>query len=354
MEKRLDGIQNIKCLMMFAVVLYHSCMFFTGTWFDVAFPVFSADYLASFAQWLNTFHVATFTMASGYLFYYLKAEKGRYSTSVKADLRKRAKRLLLPYLAVSLTWAIPFYGLFSGFDAGTLFHKYALGYSPSQLWFLLMLFWVFLLFRLLPASFPAGSAGGVLLMAAVSIAGGWVFNKAGLGIYQLSTAVHYTVFFCLGGYLYHRHGSAEGNDRRAVQRPQALRTGCICAVLSVGGFLVRELLNASDGILIKLIRTGLGMLVSIAGVLMVYYLVMGLEGKLNALKKFPCWNTLSRDSFGIYLFHQQVIYLTILLLNGRVHPVVQVLLSFLLSIGISEGIVLLLRRWRPTRVLFGL
>ena len=34
MEERLETNDNIKTAMMLAVVLYHSCMFFTGTWFD--------------------------------------------------------------------------------------------------------------------------------------------------------------------------------------------------------------------------------------------------------------------------------------------------------------------------------
>lgn len=67
MDKKLEAIDNAKVLMMMAVVLYHSCMFFTGSWFDGAKLVYQADYLVVFAQWLNTFHVQTFTMASGCL-----------------------------------------------------------------------------------------------------------------------------------------------------------------------------------------------------------------------------------------------------------------------------------------------
>ena len=34
MEERLKINDNIKTAMMLAVVLYHACMFFTGSWFD--------------------------------------------------------------------------------------------------------------------------------------------------------------------------------------------------------------------------------------------------------------------------------------------------------------------------------
>lgn len=172
MEKRLDNIQNIKCLMMLTVVLYHSCMFFSGNWFDAVTPTYRVSYIATFAGWLNTFHVATFTMASGYLFYYLKSEKGRYATDVRLDLIKRAKRLLVPYFSACAIWVIPFYILYSGFDVRMIVHKYALGYAPSQLWFLLMLFWVFVFFRLLHERIPMCQCG-ICMMAALSIGGGY-------------------------------------------------------------------------------------------------------------------------------------------------------------------------------------
>ena len=41
MEERLKINDSIKIAMMLAVVLYHSCMFFTGNWFDKAIPVSS-------------------------------------------------------------------------------------------------------------------------------------------------------------------------------------------------------------------------------------------------------------------------------------------------------------------------
>ena len=74
-SKRLETIGNIKVLMMLAAVLYHSCMFFSGNWFDGAKPVYQAPYLYIVARWLNTFRVQTFTMASVFLFYCLCKEK---------------------------------------------------------------------------------------------------------------------------------------------------------------------------------------------------------------------------------------------------------------------------------------
>ena len=56
MQRRLETIDNVKVLMMLAVVLYHSCMFFTGSWFDGAKPVYEAGYLSIFASFVHVFY----------------------------------------------------------------------------------------------------------------------------------------------------------------------------------------------------------------------------------------------------------------------------------------------------------
>ena len=170
MQRRLETIDNAKVWMMLAVVLYHSCMFFAGDWFDGAEPVYKARYILIFAQWLNTFHVQTFTMASGFLFYCLRTEKGKYVDFGK-DVLKRGKRLLLPYICVMLTWVIPFYVHYSGFDLSQIVYKYVFGCAPSQLWFLPMLFLQFVFFyRILDEKYV--STKGMLAVATISIGGG--------------------------------------------------------------------------------------------------------------------------------------------------------------------------------------
>lgn len=170
MQHKLETIDNVKVLMMLAVVLYHSCMFFTGNWFDAAEPMFEARYLSIFAQWLNTFHVQTFAMASGFLFYCLRTEKGKY-VDFKRDVNKRAGRLLLPYFCAMLTWVVPFYVYYSGFNLSNIVYKYILGCAPSQLWFLPMLFLLFVAFYwLLDEKYI--STKGMFVVGLVSIGGG--------------------------------------------------------------------------------------------------------------------------------------------------------------------------------------
>lgn len=170
MQNRLETIDNVKVLMMLTVALAHSCMFFNGSWFDGADPVYEAKYLSIFAQWLSTFCVQTFAMASGFLFYCLRTEKGKY-VDFRKDILRRAKRLLLPYFFVMLTWVIPFYVHYSGFDLTKIVYKYIFGCAPSQLWFLPMLFLVFVgFYKILDERHV--STKGMLIVAAFSIGGG--------------------------------------------------------------------------------------------------------------------------------------------------------------------------------------
>jgi fucose 4-O-acetylase-like acetyltransferase len=103
--------------------------------------VYTAQPLGVLSSWLNTFHIYGFTLVSGYLFYALKYEKGKYEKYLPF-IANKCKRLLLPYVFVSLVWAIPFGVFFFRYGAMDILKQYALGTAPSQLWFLLMLFGV--------------------------------------------------------------------------------------------------------------------------------------------------------------------------------------------------------------------
>ena len=91
---------------------------------------------------------------------------------------------------------------------------------------------------------------------------------------------------------------------------------------------------------------------SLVSVVMVYLIISKLCEKYTLGKNV--WNRLKKDSMGIYLFHQQIIYLTIIPLNGKVHPLVQVMISFLIAIFSSSILVHLLRQSKILEELYGL
>lgn len=340
MQRRLETIDNVKVLMMLAVVLYHSCMFFTGSWFDGAKPVYEARYLSIFARWLNTFHVQTFAMASGFLFYCLRTEKGKYIHFGK-DILKRGKRLLLPYFCVMLTWVIPFYVHYSGFDLSKIVYKYVLGCAPSQLWFLPMLFLLFIIFyRVLYEKHV--STKGMFAVAVASIGGGYLLDKIGVNVFQVSTAVKYAGYYYLGAYLC---------KEKIENRWMIPISGCGSIAFFVIGKAIEA--NTTASAVVRLIVLILSYTCSYMGVIFIYNTVKMITDNLVNIKKSKIWNGLKDKSFGIYLFHQQIIYLTIIPLNGKVPPIVQVMISFLCAVGLASIITAMLKKFKLTRALYG-
>lgn len=337
MEERLRINDNIKTAMMLAVVLYHSCMFFTGTWFDKAKPIYKAGYLVLFAKYLNTFHVQTFAMAAGFLFYALRKEKNKYRNNLKSDALKRAKRLLLPYVCTIAFWVLPFYIVYSGFDISKIMHKYVFGCAPSQLWFLPMLFWNFIVYYVTFAKYKPNKSG-LIISALISI-GGDVLNKLGcINLLQLVTAVQYGMFYYLGAYLY------ENETKFTIKKT------VLCSSLSISGYVLSLMLSNEDTIILKMIALLVNNIGCFSSILAVYG-IANILGSENGNSKL--WNILKKNSFGIYLFHQQLIYPCIMLLNGRVPSCMQVLICFIIAICGASIITEILRKIKITEMFFG-
>lgn len=327
-EENLSNIDSIKTVSMLLVVFYHSCMFFTGTWFTAATPVYDINNISVLTSWLNTFHVQTFTAMSGYLFYYLRYNKYKYRSPLK-DIKKRALRLFLPFLSTAVVWGIPFRIIFS--EQPNIFNNYILGKSPNQYWFLLMLFWIFIIsYYLFDVIKP--NIFGVVLMVMLSSYFGYLLKGSVFEMYQIRKAIQYICYYYFGAYL-------------CKQKYVPKTWHCICfAAASISSYFYfkQDWYIFSDAI------------VSVFGILMMYSTITCASVFLQNKKIESIFNNLSSASFGIYLFHQQIIYLTIPLLNGLVSPYMQILISFCISISVSYIIVKFLQKWKITRLLFGL
>ena len=139
-ETKLENCSFIKTVLLFLVVLYHSCVFWTGNWWDTE-PVFPSIGLNYLSLWLNSFHVYAFTLASGYIFAY-KISKREYLNYLPF-LRNKARRLIVPYYFTMIIWVAPISAYLFKWNIIYLIKKFILCINPSQLWFLWMLFGVF-------------------------------------------------------------------------------------------------------------------------------------------------------------------------------------------------------------------
>lgn len=337
-QKELSNCTFVKTSLMFLVVFYHSIIFWTGTWFGGE-PFYNSFILSTLSRWLNSFHIYGFALVSGYLFYFLKCENGKY-TSFTAFAVKKAKRLLLPYVFVSVIWVIPFALHYQNYDVIEIIKKYALGISPSQLWFLLMLFFVFMIFYPLTSFFEKHNAGGSIVVLAI-YGIGLVGSVKLPNIYQIFTACMYLPLFWLG-FKIRQYGS------KVLMKIPSL----VWIAGDVLLFIFVQYLSRFDATIIKLLNLGLSFLLHIIGALMAFVVLQKLANKVN-WKESKVFTLLSKNSMSVYLFHQQIIYVFITLLNGVINPYLHAGINFIGAMVISLIISTLLMKFKWTRFLIG-
>ena len=322
---------------MLLVIMYHSLVFWTGSWFPAIEPETSASSLGLFAQWLNSFHVYTFALVSGYLFSYLKNEKGKYA-SLSYLARNKAKRLLVPYAVVSIAWIIPLESYFNHYDIEEIITRYVLGTSPNQLWFLMMLFWCFIGAWLLSNVIEKSSILSILIAIGsfgIGFVGGLLFPN----YFCIWTAFQYFPLFVLGMKL--RHWSW------LEQIPML-----VYVAVDVILFVVWKITQGNESTILKLVTVGVGFAFHIVGALMAWSVLQWIGSRVR-WQENKVFMALSKSSMPMYLFHQQIIYFMIFWLNGKINPYIHAGINFIVALVCSFIISSVLMRWKVTRFLIG-
>lgn len=337
-QKELENCTYVKTILMILVVLYHSTLFWNGTWFT-ANPLCEAKVLGLFARWLNTFHIYGFTLVSGYLFYYLKFEKGKYQ-QFGAFLKSKAKRLLIPYAFIAAIWVAPGHYLWNDFTISSLVLKYILGTAPSQLWFLLMLFVVFVIAWPLSQFLEKHtflSVGIAVLLYGLGLVG----NNLIPNVFQILTAFEYFIFF-LAGFKIRQYGS-----KHLMKIP-----GFIWIAGSILLFSGYEMISSNGSFFVKLLSFGLSAACNMVGAVMAFVVLQKIANRTD-YQNSRLFNCLSNCSMTIYMLHQQIVYLFIVILNGVVNPYLNASVNFLGSLTISIAVALVLKKFKLTRFLIG-
>ena len=337
-QTELANCTFVKTVLMLMVLIYHCVVFWTGSWFTKN-PAYESKFLSFLARWMNSFHIYGFTLVSGYLFYFLKHEKNRYA-SFPLFVANKAKRLLLPYAVVSIIWVIPFAVCFSHLGVREMVVQYGLGTSPSQLWFLLMLFCVFMIFYPLSNFFEKDNLGGmvvIIVFYGIGLVGQMVIPN----VFQVFYACTNIPLFWLG-FKIRQYGS------KGLKKIPLLVWLAVDALL----FVVVQLLSSFDGFAFSLLNLGLEFVLHIVGALMAFAILQKIADKVNWEKsKIFCF--LSKNSMAVYLFHQQVIYILVTWLNGLINPYIHAAINFIGAIVMSLLISTILMKFKWTKLLIG-
>lgn len=326
-QEMLHSLSSLKALMMIAVVLSHSCSIWASSdWFIV--PATDCRALGILADWLGLFDVPMFVFLSGYLYSYLKLETNRYN-GFHSVINKKFRRLLVPYAFTCLFWAIPFWTLF--FGTSEIVTKYCFGESPSQLWFLLMLFWLFVLFELLFQAISYRIWQGcyvvwLIIFALYLIS--FMIRKLPFGnCFQIANSLKYAPFFFAGF------------EFRRSNLPSLSMGQCVFLLIMSLSATILYFFVPFLAIPSQFSAVFLWFFVRTAGILMVLsaFAINNHFDCLPDLSTSIIWNNLVRNSMGIYLFHQQLVWCVVALLNHEgVHPIYIALLAFLVSVFGSD------------------
>ena len=340
-KNRLDNCFPIKTILMLLIILYHSCVFWTGTWWD-SDPAFPSQVLGSFAKWLNSFHIYAFALISGYIFAY-KVLRGGYS-EYGLFLRNKAKRLLMPYVFVAFIWVTPISEYMFKWDIGYLAKKYLLAIDPSQLWFLWMLFGVFVIvWPMRKVLLEKPLTGWIIALGFYGI--GLIGRRLIPNVFCIWTACQYVLFFFVGMRI---RAKEEKQERLIIE---AVPWYC-WIIVDLILFAVTMIVGRNSGTVWSLIAILLNLILHIVGAVMAWTSLQALANKVNWEDSKAC-KTLSSYSMPMYLFHQQIIYFTIIWLNGKVNPWINAGVNFVAALIGSFLISSILMHWKTTRLLIG-
>ena len=336
-DSRIESCRFIKVILMTLVVVYHSSVFWTESRIS-AIPVYeNSIFLDIFSRWLNSFHVYGFTLVSGYIFNYL-IDEGKYK-NFKKFILKKLNRLIVPYFFVALIWVAPISSIVLSLDKTELFYKYVLCINPSQLWFLRMLFNVFIIAWCLKKYIRNNLYA--LIICLLSYAIGLIGEKLTPNFFCIWTSLRFLTYFIIGMKINEKDDSS------------FLKISPLFFIVShLVSFLIINLLSKYDGVLISVLTIGFGYVMNIMGALMSFTVLSSLSEKF-AWKDNRLFNDLSKRTMIIYLFHQQMIYFTIIIFNGKVSPIFNMLINFIVALLISYIISDILLKFKFTRRLVG-
>ena len=295
-----SNITTLRAFAIIIVVLGHSIILYDTSWTWYV-PGQECPFFAELKKIINVVQMPLFFSLSGYLFYYTIQ---KYSFT--QILRKKAKRLLIPYFIIGFFWMDPIKILLKvphHDNIVNLIKEQIIGNMNGHLWFLYTLFALFLAFKLLYTFKIIGNkkiSYDILIIVCLLLCN--IFNGA---FGPFANIASYAIFFYLAFFM----------NERASALNNINKLGGVIIMISVL-IIIAYLL---DIIPFKLYKC----LIACAFILIIYRLDFKSIGDNSILNK------ISNCSFGIYLFHSPMIYITCTYWND-LNPIFVLLINFII------------------------
>ena len=300
-------IVNLRALAILIVVLGHSIILYSSEW-NLYTTTVTCTLLDIIKKNINLIQMPLFFSISGYLFFYSQSKEKLFLDFVK----DKSKRLLLPFVIFAFLWLLPIrlllkYPYYQNVSPLYLIFKDILwGQDNGHLWFLQTLFLLFIImfyicrFLYRKNSFCLYITIGIIFLF-LSVFSSELFN-----IHILNNFFKYCIWFYFG-FLINKYEKFFINNYSKV----------ICLLFLFFSYIFYyKFLNIT---VIQYILT--------TNFILVLYNYMTDKYNIILYK-------ISSNSFGIYLFHSPLIYITFTYLSEK-NPIIVVSINFILWGGLS-------------------
>ena len=320
-------ITNLRAVAIILVVIGHSIIIYSSKWnrYTTINHVYALDRLK---DWINLIQMPLFFSISGFLFE-KSWEKYRFLTL----LRNKMLRLLVPWLCVGFGWMIPIrilvgYEGYSGAGAGQILRYFFLGQDDGHMWFLPALFVCFIIAYILRHAARFMGAGNnirIRKIVVICIAFGllrksYLLNDIGM----LRDAASYLFYFETGALL-----AGMKDHGKARIKAAGLLVFTICSITALA------FPHSPYSVAMVMIKT-----------IMVISVYAFMPDQTNRITE-----AVSRYSFGLYLFHSPLVYITYTFLADA-NPMIVVGLN-LVGGGLLAAIVTYMIRRSPVSFVLG-
>ncbi|AWZ50063.1 hypothetical protein C3495_14565 (plasmid) [Clostridiaceae bacterium 14S0207] len=303
-QAKLEDYTMLRVIGILLVILAHATHGYTTGW--VYECTVKSDFFRRLTRYVYSFHMPLFLFISGGVYYFCRKTLKKYD-NLGGFLLNKSKRLLIPYIFVGCFYLVPIrmylnictHPGITYFHA--LFNQIIRVQIPGGLWYVVMLFNVFILFRIFEKWFDSNPfITNILIFAFLYYRSPKITNQ-----YQISRTCFHIVYFYLGYYF-------EGHKQQILTYINKLKypfvtffiTHFICFV-----FMRKCLRNPYPYFSWRMFNLGFRIMVPVLGIAFCYLGVIHiLEKKPNLIHNSKV-KFIDKNNFIIYLFHEPIIYL---------------------------------------------
>ncbi|WP_179019476.1 acyltransferase family protein [Winogradskyella forsetii] len=338
LKKDLSHMNLLRAVGITLVVLRHSFSPFRRSW-DVS-KYYEYNIIADcLGKYISTISMPLFVFISGYIYYFLRNNYGKYS-DYKTLFKKKSRRLIVPYLILA-----PIYIYFLlDYDSMLSFLSH-MWTGAGHLWFLLMMFVMFLLYYKFENFLCKHYIFSILLGVFLYML---VLPLSYINLQPLALVCKYFIFFQMGN-LFNKYST----------EILGYLKGKVLVLFLMHLFLFGIYFYAINVFENKYVLFGISKFLLVLSILALCFIYGFLNIVTVKYVKFvskikPVISYINHNSYYLYLIHEPLLKVFFTFLFVQKMPIVfAISLAFILSMGISLFLGNLLMKLKIGRALIG-